>query len=652
MSGWLGAVWRGWRGIWVRASLTGPCIVRAPTLMRTGLGVAVLTIALIASGCGSGQPSAAPTATTPGATTQPTTQSTGQPTSGEPTPTQPTAEPGQTSQPTAEPGPTGTPGPTSEPEAEAVPLQAPELESPEEIAQALFQPELAEQAVVSMLDELGIGIYQLDGTPIRAGTESSDSDFFIAEPEVRGLIDMLEQQDDFETWITFRDFHAALAGLGLQASAEDLAQAYADSYAANPEAPITQFVNALAVIDGDAQINRFTAWLLILDGFVPPHANAVAIAAVGGWFGATPRPGGRGWGVASNQVQALAGVPLTADPQIIAHLMAVVAQSTLKVTALPSKAHEGHGGDGSPVTITAQLTVNAWAFTSPFSGLSVVPLNTGSAAGLPVTWTTDAALNAHGSASSLSGTTDPLARAQLTFTPKKEKANGQGYIVTETSIVQAAIPASQVITQAYGYPALGALVAGEVRGIGNLLIEWHEPEAMHIELINEYDVTIKTFVGDIHGTGVDMFTGTLVLQEDGTWRGNVVGKANGSQTGQAFGRACSSSWSTTQLMEVVGQAAPNATGGDFVFLFYPIAAPRGSMGSGRCPPTRRKTSYGATYAPYNDYAISQAEASQGLVIILPNKPGATGNYPVADPPGPDITIKNTSWQVLIQYLEP
>lgn len=52
------------------------------------------------------------------------------------------------------------------------------------------------------------------------------------------------------------------------------------------------------------------------------------------------------------------------------------------------------------------------------------------------------------------------------------------------------------------------------------------------------------------------------------------------------------------------------------------------------------------------FAISQAEASQGLVIILPNKPGATGNYPVADPPGPDITIKNTSWQVLIQYLEP
>jgi hypothetical protein len=614
--------------------------------MRTRLGAAVFAFVLIAAACGASQATPAPTATAPGQTAGPTSQ----PTTGEPSPTESTTlAPGQTA------GPTTGPGPTSQP-ADKVPLQEPELESPEDIAQAMFNPDLAEQSVVSMLDELGIGIYQPDGTPIRAGTEASDADLYLYEPEVRGLIDMLNESDQFETWITFRDFHAALAGLGLQASAEELAAAYADAYGANPEAPMAQFVTATTYPDAESTMTRFSAWLLLLDGFVPPHASAgrAPIAAVGGFVAASPGPGGGSWGTASNNVVALPGLPLSADPLVIAHLMTVVAQTSVSVSASPGTVHEGHGGNGSPADVTATVRAAASVFVSPFSGQALIPINAGSASGIPVTWTTDAVANRHGSVDinqTAGATTDALGQAKLTYTPKKEDADGFGIEVTDVSLVQAVVSGQDLITRLYGRPDLGALVPGQVIGVGLLTIEWHD-EAMEITLTNHYDVAIDVVIGDTHAVGDDSFSGTLAKQEDGTWRGTVSGTASGNQDSQAFGESCSSSWFATQQLEVIGEEGSNAFGGDFVFRFYPITDPVGSMGSGTCPPTRHKLN-GVSYAPFNDFGISQPDAGGGIFVILPQKPGGVADYPVpALPPGSGITIKNTSWHVDIQFPVP
>lgn len=612
--------------------------------MRTGLAVVFVALALIVAGCGSAEP--APSATPAGQTSGPTTQ----PTGGEPNPTDSTTPaPGQTT------GPATGPGPTSAP-AEQPPLQEPELETPEQIAEALFNPDLAEQSVVSMLALLGIGIYNPDGTPIRAGTEQSDADLYLFEPEVRGLIKMIGDSDDFETWITFRDFHAALTGLGLEASAEELAAAYADAYGANPEAPMAQFVTATTYPDPEATMTRFGAWLLLLDGFVPPHASAARtpIAAVAGFVAASPAPGGGSWGTASNNVQSLPGLPLSADPLVIAHLMAVVAQTSVSVSAQPATVHEGHGGNGSPADVTATVRAAASVFVSPFSGQAVIPINAGNPSGIPVTWNTDAVLNRHGSvdiSQTVGATTDALGQVKLTFTPKKEKADGFGIEVTDVSLVQAVVSGRDLITRLYGQPDLGPLVPGQVLGVGLLTIEWHD-EAMEITLTNHYDVAIEAVLGDTHAVGDDSFSGTLAKQDDGTWLGTVSGTASGTQDSQALGESCSSSWFATQQLEVIGEEASNAISGDFVFRFYAITDPVGSMGSSTCPPTRHKLN-GVSYAPFNDYGISQPDAGGGIFVILPQKPGGVADYPVPSlPPGTGIIIKNTSWHVDIQFPVP
>jgi hypothetical protein len=179
------------------------------------------------------------------------------------------------------------------------------------------------------------------------------------------------------------------------------------------------------------------------------------------------------------------------------------------VSATPGLAHEGNGGPGAPVTLSASVNAVASTFVSPFSRRPLIPLNPVPGAGLPVTWLPDP----------------------------------------------------------------------------------------------------------------------------------------GHQT-QALGQPCSASWSASQLVEVVGEAAPYALNGDFYFRFMPVTQPSGSMGSGKCPPS--VGSYeGVDYAPYNDYSISAAAEKQGLVIILPQKPGGTRDYPIKLPGVVDAT-----WHVTIEFLEP
>jgi hypothetical protein len=117
-------------------------------------------------------------------------------------------------------------------------------------------------------------------------------------------------------------------------------------------------------------------------------------------------------------------------------------------------------------------------------------------------------------------------------------------------------------------------VPAQVIGHGLLTIEWHD-EAMDITLTNHYDVRIEAVIGDTHAVGTDTFSGRLAKQDDGTWRGTVSGTADGDQDSTAFGESCSTSWFATQQLEVIGEEAPDAVSGDFVFRFYPITEPVG-----------------------------------------------------------------------------
>lgn len=340
---------------------------------------------------------------------------------------------------------------------------------------------------------------------------------------------------------------------------------------------------------------------------------------------------------------------MNVDPAVIAHLMTILSHFSMTVTASPTTVHEGHGGTGAPSIFVAQVRAAAGAFVSPFTGTSIVPVNQNPTAGLPVTWHPDDVLSRHGSATPLTGTTAVFGAVRMTYTPKREVADGHGATISETGMMTATVPAADVINSLYNLPPLGALAPGEVSGSVPLVVQWHD-EVMHVELTNTYDVTITTFVGPTHGDGTDTFVGDLARVADGKWVGTLEAHAKGNWKGTAFGTSCSTSWDAHQTLFVVGTEDPNLHNGNFIFQFYPGQAPTGSTGRGRCPPTVIKRN-GEPYAPFNDSGVTSPDTGGGLIVTLPAKPGGTSIY-VVPSPGGGITIRNTTWKVSITFPTP
>jgi hypothetical protein len=464
-----------------------------------------------------------------------------------------------------------------------------------------------------------------------------------------------------DTWSTFRDFHAALAGLGLQDSPEELLAIYADAYAEAPDDPIVRFVTATAPIDLDIPLTRFGAWMLFLDGFVPPNLGSsqtsAQLAGIGG-VAQQPPVHRRGWGLAFDRRRSASNLPpMNINPAYIAHLMTILSNFSITVTPRPNPVHEGHGGSGDPSTIVAQVIAAAGAFVSPFTGTSVVPVNRNPTDGLHVTWTPDDVLTEHGVASPLSDTTSPVGQATTIYTPRTEIANGRGAQISTTGTITASVPSSEVVDALYNIPGmipgsqLASLVPANVTGTGHLVVQWHA-EVIQVELTNKYDVTIITGFGDTHTSGTDTFIGELSRDapDDVTWTGFIQARAVGNFTGSAFGQdGCASSWNASQQLLVVG-TEDRATG-KISFQFYPGLAPTGSQGRGRCPPTIHKRN-GQAYAPFNDLIVTTPDEGGALVATMPPRPG--GNIEIINVPSPGgfIRIKDTSWTVKITFPPP
>ncbi len=513
---------------------------------------------------------------------------------------------------------------------------------------------MAEQAVVSMLQHLGIGLYTDDGTPIRPGTERSDADFYLFETEARGLIAMLQEQDEPDDWMTFRAFHEALVGLGFQGSFEDLAAAYDDAYAAAPDAPIAKFVTTVASTDPEASFSRFGAWMLFLDAFVPPNdgirqASATVVEYGSGIAAASASPNFNAWGRARDRLRN-ASTNMNVDPAVIARLMSILANFSIVVAATPRKVHEGHGGNGSPTDVVAHILAAPGAFVSPFTGTGIVPVNNNPGAGVTVTWDLDSTLTRHGSVDPSTQTTGMLPSAMTAYTPRREPANGFGTQITQFGAITASVPGSELINSLYGTPILGALVPSKVSGVGQILVEWHD-EVMEIDLTNEYDVTITEMVGKAHTDGTDTFNGALTRSGDGRWVGSVAARAEGRFSGGAFGvGGCRTSWNATQQIMIVATEDPTRATDNLTFQFYPAAPPAGSMGRGRCPPTLRKRD-GVFYAPFNDLRVTTPDEGGALVVTMPPRPGGTVTVRVPSLPALGLAIDAT-WVVTVNFPAP
>ena len=558
--------------------------------------------------------------------------------------------PPQTSDPT-DPLPTLPPILTTED-----PLPEPELETADEIAQLMFDPAWSDQVVVSMLDVLGIGLYETDGTPIRTGTETTGTDFFMYEEEARALIEMLQDLDEEDAWISFRDFHAALAGLGWEGTVEELAQAYAESYAAEPDANISKLVSALAFIDVEASIPRFTAVWMFADAFLEPNANedATAMVAAGGQFVAQRNR--RGLGAARNRVRQRSGLNPQVQAALLVHLLFVVGRSGVSVSAAKTATHEVHNNVASTVDFVATVRSAASQFVNPFPPHNtLIPVQSGGIENVTVTWLPEPSLMRHGQLN-ITGTTrtDAAGESRATFSVQQERAQGHGVEIQEVGRIKAQVSSADLITQVYGQPSVGALVSGTLLSQpAPLVIEWHEPRVMHIKITNHYEVAINAGIGGETSTkGDDEWDGDLVEQPDGSWRGDVGGSTRGSGRGTTpFGTGgCPWSWDALQLFELT--LVPTQPNGPFQMTFTPSSPAAGSLGGRRCRPTRFKLA-GILLAPFNDTRIT---TGAGLQYAIPPDPGVEGQpqqtaYPITSGLS-TVTITNTSWKFEVTYKYP
>jgi len=647
-------------------------------LMLLRVCAALLSVGLLATACGSAQPTVAPA---PGS--QPPTNSQAPNGSQEPSNSQPPSDsqqPANSQPPPSSQGPAGPEatfqtdpygGMTDEQLLETQqPLPEPIYTTADEIVEAMYQPGNEEQVVVSMLDMLGIGLYNEDGTAIRAGAENSDDDPFVFEDEARGLVEMARDQFDGSTWINFTDFYDALTELGYQGTIEDLVQAYSDAYAAFPDEPMTKFVQAQAFLDPQAQIAPLGAWLLFVDGMMTPNGGDALAALAGTDILRGVAAGARGHtGVANRNVQSKTNGN---NPQMNAqmgHMWLVIQNAALSLEVEPRSVHEGHGGPGEQASFKAFL--KPYGSLSPFTGQPVISAQcSGSPAGIKVTWEYTDAITAHGTPSvppDFTNVTDASGEAKVDYVANTEKANGRGYPLKQKGTVTATVSKQDVIGGVFcglrPSPKIQKMLAGSqnLAQSAPLVVTWHEPETMVFEVTNHYDLSgTNDLGGDSRGKGADIVNGVLTQQADGTWRGLAFGVAVGNGTGDFAGLpGCEATWNAWQVLDVVAESGParipgeeyGTTNGDFTMYFTPNGAAGGNLGAPGCPAVQRQLgNSGRFYAPFNGGEIINPDI--GLSMKLPLKPGGGDlTYPFPPKVG-NMNFTDTRYDISIEYPPP
>jgi hypothetical protein len=585
---------------------------------------------------------------------------------GQPTPSGPAVPSGAPptgEQPSGAPLPTGL-GPLDDDGLPEIPPEAlnppvpphpePTLDVPFAIADAMATPGREEQAIVSMLRALNVGLYSDDGTPIRPGTETTGDDLVMTETEAHGLAEMLRLGNHGEGFISFRDFTAELADFGVDTTPDDLLTTYLDVYAQYPDSPMTIFVQNQAFLDVDADISPLGEWLLFVDGLVPPHGATQQAQARGTGRalaqGSAPNIG-QGWAAFQQRYHQ----PDVQRSINAARIRGAMDGAHVALAADLSDVHEGHGGTGTPTTFRA--TVSSYTAI----GLTNYPCEGGGMSGVPITWSFDGALTGHGSSSvgaGASSPTDGSGVAKLVFTPKKEEMEDwhRGQVVREVASVTATVSSSALgRAMCPGVPVLAARRL--VQDGRRLVVRWHEPKVMDVTLENPYGVILDASVGgDANYAGEDSFIGRMYEKDDGTWQGMFVGltQSEGSGVFWAHDPECVPEFGGLQVLEVFGEkragrlpGAPFGTNeGDMVLEFFPAAPGEALAGTLDCPSARWPGSR-YDYLPFNDAAIYDPDV--GLAIELPDEGThlRVWIYPLVS----EITnidfVRGTQWTVTI-----
>jgi hypothetical protein len=448
----------------------------------------------------------------------------------------PSAAPSMVGQPAA----SGQPVPGQLPDPNA-PLPEPTLRDASAISDALYAPERVGLAVVSLLDQMGIPIIDGNGTVVRSASGTPATALTLTEDEVRGLIAM-GTQDAAATKagmpggspFTFADLHAAVAPLIGGVPITELADLYARAYDAHPDTLLGGIFVGLP-IRPDSALTRVHLWLLLVDGFVGGAATAAIDIVPGGRLALAP---GSGWGVAEPALPDLR----SPDPRfsqvgfnlMLAHAPLLAFSIPFDAQPLLSRTHEGHGGPGRAVTMTARIGYPT--FVSPLDPVTQLPLFQMIRPlpdGISVWWSTSASglLNSHGAIDGIIEApvrTDVFGAAPLRYLPKEEEADGQGDEAADVANLEAKVGIRELVTHFYDVPqfALGFLM-GDRFAPALLEIGWHEKVEAVIKIVwtDTYDGVADTitFLGDLTGTEPDPVSGGVVYVGTGTATGSRAG---------------------------------------------------------------------------------------------------------------------------------
>ena len=483
------------------------------------IGLAIAS--LIVAGCGAGAVSPSASAV-PGTSTAVGT---------------PSSMPSSAGQPSA----SGPPTPGRLPGTKS-PLPEPALRDAVAISDALSAPERVGPAVVSLLDLMGIAIVDGNGAVVRpaSGTPATAA-LTLTEDEVRGLIAMgvadaaaMRRGGPGGRPFTFADLHAAVAPLIGGITAAALADAYARAYAAHPDTLLGRIFDRLSMRP-DSALTRVHLWLLLVDGFVAGAATAAIDVVPGGRLALAP---GSGWGVAEPSLPDVR----SPDPRLsqqgfalmMAHAPMLAYSIAFDAQPLLSRAHEGHGGPGQVVTMTARVGYpTVGNLFDPVTGAPIFVLIAPLPDGIDVWWSTSdtGVLNAHGAIDGIIDVpvrTDIFGTAPLRYVPKEEEADGQGDEAADVANLEAKVGIRELVTHFYDVPPFAlAFMMGDRISPALLEIAWHEKTEAVIKIVwtDTYDGVADTitFLGNLTGTEPDPVSGGVAYVGTGTASGSRAG---------------------------------------------------------------------------------------------------------------------------------
>jgi hypothetical protein len=527
--------------------------------------------------------------------------------------------------------------PSATPAATA-PLPPPSLTEPFAIGEALYDEGRIEQAVVSLLALMQIGI-AADGAP-----RPATGRVLVLDPaEVRTLVDIgredLEASEDIENLPhSFADLHRAVSALLPSMSIDELAAAYTEAYQSRPDDLVAKAMMGQP-LEPETRLTRTQIWLLLVDGFAGPSAADARWGTVDRVLPDLPSPNPQ-WS-ADEWKEVLARLPLVATDRILA------------VTA-PGAARPGGSGPGAGVELTAQLRASVPALVSRLSGKSLVAARKGSLAGKAVTWEVaeDSVLHALGKVRTPTGAPTPIPAdgvARFGYQPAADPTSGKGEVFEDVGQVQARFDGCQLVTAAYDVPpSMCGFVIGGRRLRGGVPVGWRPPETLAIR-ISSFFIGVNFDIPGLGGgtrTGLDKVEGWLAKRPDGTYHGRVKAETDATLTLRG-GQQCLISFARgTQELYVIGRSVPGfgpahrlqdyqwttpgastgptmaaepPDGGYLSLEFFPATEPVMTEDDPQCQPllpaAPDQRGYGASYfLPFNDAQWTIPHAGYGVAL--------------------------------------